>query len=141
MPIMVLVVVIAGVSFVLKRKKESEGQDEDGFLSASSDLFHALCVHVKKLFKPDRGASSTIRNIEHIILKKDETLIDKITALTMDTNLLFEEFRMLENVVDKNIDETKWEAEEDKNLSHNRYKDICIGCFIKLFFNIFLISI
>ena len=160
MPVFVLVVVLAGVYFVLKRKKESEGQDS--FLSVSSDLFQSLCehsqnlfqslcqysqnlfqalcahvrtlfAHAQKLFKSDRGASSSIRNIEHIILKKDETIIDKITALTTDTNLLLEEFRMLENVVVENIDETKREAMEDKNLSHNRYKDIGIRCFIKLF--------
>ena len=159
MPIMVLAMVIAGVYFVLKRKKESKGQDSS--LSVSSDLFQSLCehyqnlcqslcehsqnlfqalcaharamfTHAQKLFKSDRGASSSIRNIEHIILKKDETIIDKITTLTTDTNLLVEEFRMLENVVVENIDETKREAMEDENLSHNRYKDIGIGCFIKL---------
>ena len=105
----------------------------------SQNFFQALCAHARtlfthaqKLFKADRGASSNIRNIEHIILKKDETIIDKITVLTMDTNLLVEEFRMLENVVVENIDEKKREAMEDENLSHNRYKDIGISYFIKL---------
>ena len=62
--------------------------------------------------------------IRHTILKKDDLLNDKITALADNSSLLNEEFKSLESVVKETVDDTMVEAKHENNIAHNRYKDI-----------------
>ena len=94
MPLTALVIVIAGVYFVLKKRNSQE-----------------VATHWTKWTK-------------HNILKKDDQLRDKIAALTNSTDALNEEFRTLENVVKEEVTDTMLESKLEDNICYNRYKDI-----------------
>ena len=94
MPIVALVTVLGGLFMFLKKRKAREGRTLD------------------------------TKKIKHTILKKDDLLNDKITALADNTSLLNEEFKTLETVVKENVHDTMVEAKLENNIAHNRYKDI-----------------
>ena len=86
-------------------------------------VFGGLVFFAKKR-KAGEGGSLDIKKIKHTILKKDDLLNDKITALADNSILLNEEFKSLESVVKENVDDTMVEAKHENNRAHNRYKDI-----------------
>ena len=96
MPILILILMVGGILFYLRRKRGIE------------------------------EATFDIKKVEHSILKKDGLLNEKITALTSDTNLLIEEFKTLENIVKENVDDQTNQATQEEYSAHNRYKDIGI---------------
>lgn len=112
---------ICVIYFILKKRKEDKGQCN--FKSEGQNILKFSHERVQKLCKTAEGGSF-ITNIEHSILKKDETLNNKISNLIDNPSSLNEEFKSLERIVAENVNDTTREAKQEDNLAHNRYKDI-----------------
>ena len=97
MPLTSLVMVIAGVYFILKKRNSQEVAAQD---------------------------AKWTKWIKHNILKKDDQLKDKIVPLAGNTDALNEEFKQLENLVKEDVTDSMLESKEEDNITHNRYKDI-----------------
>ena len=97
MPITALVIVIAGLYFILKKRNSEEGAIP---------------------------AVKWTKWIKHNILKKDDQLKNKIVVLAANTDELSEEFKQLENLVNEDVTDTMLESKQEDNVTHNRYKDI-----------------
>ena len=97
MPLTALVMVIAGVYLILKRRNSQEVATKD---------------------------AKWTKWIKHNILKKDDQLKDKIVVLAANTEALSEEFKHIENLVKEDVTDTMLESKQEDNVTHNRYKDI-----------------
>ena len=97
MPFTALVMVIAGLYLILKRRNSQHGK---------------------------RPAIKWTKWIKHNILKKNDYLKEKIVALAGNTDALNEEFKNLEKLVKEDVTDTMLESKQEDNITHNRYKDI-----------------
>ena len=85
-----------------------------------------MCLVIRKRRNTQKGGKQKYRNgtVNHIVLKKDDSLKDRLVDLAGDTAKLNDEFKQLESFVKQEIVETTEESTKEVNTAHNRYNDV-----------------
>ena len=105
-------------------RKEQEGYEVStwllfagGILPVGALVFVVSCLALCLLCKKRESMGATSN---HIVLRKDKTLKDRLVEVAGDTAKLDDEFKQLHEVVDQEVRETTTHT----HTAHDRYNDI-----------------
>ena len=113
---MFILICLGALGFLIirnRRRKRERQENEDNVLDATGDFE----------------------------LRRNETLKEKLNALTDNVDKLYEDFRNIESLAkEEALEETSNIAAEDRNRSHNRYADIGLYSALSCSFRLILLS-
>jgi hypothetical protein len=89
-----------------------------------ASLIVCLVIRKRRNTQKERNQKYGNGTVDHIFLKKDVSLKDRLVDLAGDTAKLNDEFKQLESFVKQENVETTVESTTKVNNAHNRYNDV-----------------